>query len=281
MVAKLVLDEISSSGSGITIDSSKTLTVNGSLISSGSTNIMHKTIDHLIVEADVSGKSELIITTAPGAPRDITLPLVSVTGADTCIITIIVSADSTGTDSVRAMDGGSEAWTGYQKGDFVKFCISDGAWFVVDHKETYFSHRYLTADQDIAATAGAKLTGFTNVSNIGAFWDNTDNKLVTPFAGFCDIRFALSNYVSPTDSTHSLVPQLYVDGAAQWLPASTGGDAVGYHKGTFTYSLRLKLAASKDVEFYAHNLQSGTIYGGTARSGATRTQFTCSFERTY
>jgi hypothetical protein len=63
MVAKLVLDEISSSGSGITIDSTKTFTVNGSLLSSGSTNILHKTGDYPIVEADVSGKSELVITT--------------------------------------------------------------------------------------------------------------------------------------------------------------------------------------------------------------------------
>ena len=283
MAATLSLDTITSSGSGITIDATKTFTVNGSLLSSGSSNILRKTGDYTILEADVSGKSELIIATSAAAgSRTITLPAVATTGLSTCIVTIVADADATSTYELKVQDvGTTEVWTGYQKGDFVRLIVSNSAWVVIDHKETYFSHRYLTADQDIAATAGAKLTGFTNVSDIGGFWDNTNNKLVSPFAGFCDLRFALSNYVSPTDSTHSLVPQLYVDGAAYWLPASTGGDAVGYHKGTFTFSLRLKLAASKDIEFYAHNLQSGAVYGGTARSGATRTQFTCSFERTY
>ena len=180
MVAKIVLDEITSSGAGITIDSSKTFTVNGSLLSAGSTNILYKTIDHPIVEADVSGKSELIVTTTPASPRDITLPLVSVTGADTCIITVVVTVDATGTQSVRVMNGVSEAWTGYQNGDFVKFCVSNGIWQVLDHKETYFSHRWLTANATIATSATTKLTGWTLVKEVGNAWDNANNKLTTP-----------------------------------------------------------------------------------------------------
>ena len=287
MAATLALDTLTSAGSGITVATGKTLTVGGKSITAGSTNIQRATGDVTVAttaDYDVAGKSELVIAAnASAATRTITLCPVTETGVDTCIITVVADADATSTYKLTVVesDGSTEVWTGYQKGDFVRLIVSNSAWAVIDHKETYFSHRYLTADQDIAATAGAKLTGFTSVSDIGGFWDNANNKLVSPFAGFCDLRFALSNYVSPTDSTHSLVPQLYVDGAAYWLPASTGGDAVGYHKGTFTFSLRLKLAASKDIEFYAHNLQSGAVYGGTARSGATRTQFTCSFERTY
>lgn len=279
MVAKLVLDEISSSGSGITIDSTKTFTVNGNLLSTGSTNILYKTIDHPIVEADVSGKSELIVTTTPASPRDITLPLVSVTGADTCIITVVVSLDATGTQSVRVMNGASEAWTGYQNGDFVKFCVSNGAWLVLDHKETMFSARYLTTDQIIAVSSVAKITGFTNITDIGGIWDNSNNKLVSPFAGFWDIHLLLASEETLTDSLHALVPVLYVGGAADYQP-NLGTASDGYYAGTYQLSKRLKVAASTDVELYARSIQT-TAYCDTIRSGATRTQFTCTFTRTY
>ena len=44
MAATLSLDTITSSGSGITIDATgKTFTVNGTLLTTGSTNVLHKT----------------------------------------------------------------------------------------------------------------------------------------------------------------------------------------------------------------------------------------------
>ena len=279
MVAKIVLDEITSSGAGITIDSTKTFTVNGSLLSAGSTNILHTTINHAIVEADVSGKSELIVTTTRGAPRDITLPLITVTGADTCIVTVIVSADATGTNSVRVMDAGSEAWTGHQKGDFVSFCVSDGGWFVVDHKETYFAHRHLTAGQTIAASSSAKVTGWTEVTEIGNMWDNANDKVITPFAGFCDIKYILACQAGGADPGHSLQPQLYIGGTIKYEPNS-GVSAVGYNQGSYVATIRVKVAASTDIEFYSMNSQNSS-YANVLDSGAARTQFSCSFVRSY
>ena len=279
MAATLSLDTITSSGSGITIDATKTFTVNGTLLTTGSTNVLHKTGDYPIVTGDVASKSELIITTTTATPRDITLPLVGVTGAATCVITVVVSADATGTNSVRVMNGGSEAWTGYQKGDFVRFCVSDGAWVVLDHKETYYSSRYLTTDQALASSATAKITGFTNVTEIGNTWDNANNKLVAPFAGFWDIYYLLHNTVSGADPSHSLHPVLYVGGSLRWQP-NTGTSGVGYNQGSFTMSMLLKVAASTDIEFYAFNSQNST-YANVANSGATKTQFTCKFTRTY
>lgn len=274
MVAKLVLDEISSSGSGITIDSTKTFTVNGNLLSTGSTNILYKTIDHPIVEADVSGKSELIVTTTPASPRDITLPLVSVTGADTCIITVVVSLDATGIQSVRVMNGASEAWTGYQNGDFVKFCVSNGIWQVLDHKETMFSSRYLTADQSIASSATTKITGFTNVTDIGGVWDNTNNKLVSPFAGFWNLNWRL-NFIT----NNGLTPVFYIGGVNKYW-SNTGADSVGYNYGQNMASMRVEVAASTDIEFYTKNVYNGgaqTLKGdGTSKSG-----FDGTFTRTY
>jgi hypothetical protein len=278
MVAKLVLDEISSSGSNITIDATKTFTVNGSLLSAGSTNILHKTGDYPIVEADVSGKSELIITTTTATPRDITLPLVGVTGAATCIITVVVSADATGTQSVRVMNGASEAWTGYQKGDFVKFCVSDGAWVVLDHKETMFSSRTLTADLVIAPSATTKPTGYTNVTDIGQVWDNVNNKLVAPFAGIWDLNWRLNTAEPGAES--QTVPVIYAGGAMIYTPGQ-GTSASGHNRGMNQATLRIKVAASTDIEFYSHNaLDTGTwpTLGGNA---SNETGFDGTFTRTY
>jgi len=277
MVAKLVLDEISSSGSGITIDSTKTFTVNGSLLSSGSTNILHKTGDYPIVEADVSGKSELIITTTTATPRDITLPLVGVTGAATCIITVVASDDATGTNSVRVMNGVSEAWTGYQKGDFVKFCVSDGAWVVLDHKETYYSYRYLTSNLATAVSTNTKLTGWTNVTEIGNAWDNANNKLITPtdMNGYWTLYFLMTSSGNDNGNT----PRLYLDGSSISV-AANAADTGGGVMGGMGISGEYYATSTQDIEFYCFNARSN--YGATiAGTSAEMTHFIARFNRIY
>jgi len=276
MVAKLVLDEISSSGSGITIDSSKTFTVNGALLSSGSSNILRKTGDYTILEADVSGKSELIIATSAAAgTRTITLPAVATTGLSTCIVTIVAEADATSTYKLMVQDTGTtEVWTGYQTGDFVRLIVSNSAWVVVDHKETMFSSRTLTADQSIAASATTKVTGWTNVTDIGQVWDNANNKLVAPFAGIWDL-----NWRTTTVANGANVNVFYVGGSQRYTPAS-GSDGVGYNYPRNMSALRVKVAASTDIEFYAHNTYNGgpqSVYG----DGISESGFDGTFTRTY
>ena len=282
MAATLSLDTITSSGSGITIDATKTFTVNGSLLSSGSTNILHKTGDYPIVEADVSGKSELIITTTTATPRDVTLPLVSVTGADTCIITVVASDNATGTNSVRVMNGGSEAWTGYQKGDFVKFCVSDGAWVVLDHKETYYSYRYLTAaTTSITLAANTKLTGWTNVTEIGNAWDNGNNQLVTPTGmnGYWTIHFPMTK---ASGNENDLTPRLYLNGASISQSSNiqdTGGQYMG---GSVGLSGEYYATSTQVLEFYGYSLRTNA-YGHHACAGGSAglTHFTARFNRVY
>ena len=278
MAATLSLDTITSSGAGITIDATKTFTVNGSLLSTGSTNILHKTGDYPIVEADVSGKSELIITTTTATPRDITLPLVSVTGADTCIITVVASDNATGTNSVRVMNGGSEAWTGYQKGDFVKFCVSDGGWVVLDHKETYYSRRYLTADQSIASSATAKLTGWTLVTEIGNAWDNVNDKLVTPTGmnGYWTVSF---NNAAVSDAS-ALSPNQYVAGVSVSDYAHGVSTIYGGSYGQNGITGCYYASATEAVEFYMVNCRSNSAHvaRGTVLSS---TNFIAQFNRVY
>ena len=279
----------STTGTSITVPTGKTfvvtdtgaLTIGGTAITTGSSNILRKTADYTVVSGDVTAKSELVIaTSAAASSRTITLPAVATSGLSTCIITIVADADATSTYKLMVEDSASaEIWTGYQTGDFVRLIVSNSAWVVLDHKETYYSHRYLTADNVLAASATTKITGFTNVTEIGNAWDNANHKLVSPFAGFWSVDWNLAVWDTTSDGAHSLVPVLYVGGAEKYKP-SNGTDGVGYNAGTFSVTMRLKVAASTDVEFYAYNIQN-TTYASDLRSGATRTQFTCKFTRTY
>jgi len=285
MAGTLKLTDIAhSSGAGtITVDSLATLSVStgkllvgGSAIEAGSSNILRKTTDYTILEADVSGKSELVIAAnAASSNRTITLPAVATTGLANCIVTIICDADATSTYELKIQDiGTTEVWTGFQKGDFVRLVVSNSAWLVVDHKETMFSSRMLTSDFSIAASAQTKPTGYTNVTDIGKVWDNINNKLVSPFAGIWDVNWRLS---AATDNGNA--PVLFVGGTrvytAQWSV-----DAVGYNYGQNMASLRVKVAASTDIEFYSHNGYSGgayVVYG----NGTDETGFDGKFVRTY
>ena len=285
MAGTLKLTDIAhSSGAGtITVDSLATLSlstgkllVGGSSVEAGSTNILRKTTDYTILEADVSGKSELVIAAnAASSNRTITLPAVATTGLANCIVTIICDADATSTYELKIQDiGTTEVWTGFQKGDFVRLVVSNSVWLVVDHKETMFSSRTLTADQSIAASATTKITGFTNVTEIGNTWDNANNKLVAPFAGFWDLNWRGSHN---TDNGNS--PVLYVGGAKRYWPM-LGADTSGYNYGKTMASMLVKVAASTDIEFYSHNVSSNTafaLYG----NGSNESGFDGKFTRTY
>jgi hypothetical protein len=281
MAATLTLDTITSSGAGITIDATKTFTVNGTLLTTGSTNVLHKTGDYPIVTGDVSGKSELVVTATTGAPRNITLPGLAVAGATTCVITIMVSADATGTDSLRVQEGTTEVWTGYQKGDFVRLCISDGAWAVLDHKETYYSYHYLTSDYNLGGSADYKLLGWTEVSEIGNTWDSVNSKLVTPtdMNGYWNIQFGIAT----TAVDHGVEPRLYVGGAVvEQFQHYASVDAPSYNSyahGNANVGGEYYATSTQAVEFYIHN--SDTAANNTKGTLASATHFTARFNRVY
>lgn len=284
MAATLSLDTLTSSGAGITVLAGKTLTVEGVSVTAGSTNIQRATANKTIgtdAGYEVAGKSEVVVATnAASSNRTITLPLVGATGMSTCIITVVADADATSTYKLVVQDAGTtEVWTGYAKNDFVRLIVSNSAWVVVDHKETFYSRWYLTSDQGVAGSATSKAVGFTVATEIGNAWDNGNSKLVAPFAGFWDLHWLLANYTSSVDPTHSLVPVLYVGGSESYAP-NVGTDAAAHDDGTYMMSIRIKVAASTDVEFYARNLYN-SAYANTMIAGATKTQFTCTFNRTY
>jgi hypothetical protein len=282
MAATLSLDTITSSGSGITIDATKTFTVNGTLLTTGSTNVLHKTGDYPIVTGDVASKSELVITATTAGPRNITLPGLAVAGATTCVITIMVSVDATGTNSLRVQEGTTEVWTGYQKGDFVRLCISDGAWMVLDHKETYYDHMYLSADLTVAASATTKLTGWTSIKSSGNGWDNTNNKLTTPtdMNGYWTLSYNLAmNGAQPSN-----VPVIKIAGTdiSNYTKSAAAGN--GYESGQNGVTGTYYATSTQDVEFYSFCIQNNTSYpAGQVVAGAAAqwTHFTAQFNRVY
>ena len=281
MAATLSLDTLTSGGSGITVLAGKTLTVEGVSVTAGSTNVQRSTTDVTIGTTagyEVAGKSEVVVAAnAASSNRTITLPAVGAVGMSTCIITVVADADATSTYQLKVQDAATaEVWTGYQTGDFVRLIVSNSAWVVLDHKETMFSSRVLTADQSVAASASTKIIGFTSVSDIGGIWDNTNNKLVSPFAGIWDINWRLS---LGSATAVGLVPEIRFGGSLIYS-GSQGSDAGGYAYGKNMASIKASLAASTDIEFYFHNMYSVGPYsaGGNA---SNETGFDAKFTRTY
>ena len=287
MAATLSLDTITSSGSTITVPTGKTLaitdtsalTVGGTAISTGSSNILRKTTDYTILEADVSGKSELVIAAnAASSNRTITLPAVATTGLANCIVTIICDADATSTYELKIQDSGTtEVWTGYQTGDFVRLIVSNSAWLVVDHKETYYSYRWLTASATIGTSATTKLTGWTNVIDIGNVWDNANNKLTTPTGmnGF----WLISWNNSTGTETNGVTPTVQLAGNSIMKYAHASGTS-GYLSGQDGTTGKYYATSAQDVEFFATNMRSDythVILGG----GQSTSHFTAQFERVY
>jgi hypothetical protein len=197
MAATLLLDTITSSGSTITVPAGKTLavtdsgalTIGGTAITTGSTNIQRKTADYTIVGDDITAKSHLVIA-ANGATstRTITLPANGTTGLATCMISVMADGSATSTYKLQVVDaGGTEIWTGYEKSDFVTLIETNSVWVVLNHKETLFEHRYLTTQQGIGAGTFAKMAATTSITSIGNMWDATNTRLVVPFKCFVDI----------------------------------------------------------------------------------------------
>jgi hypothetical protein len=295
MVAKLVLDQLEKTGgslNALTLPASNAtanqyLQDNGSGVLSwstvtagGVTNIKHTASATVtLVEADVSGKSSLVVSVDPsGGNMIVNLPALGTTGLSSCIITVVSRADATSTFSLIVKDSaGTEVWTGYQKNDFITLCESNSAWLVVDHKETYFSHRWLTATTTIGTSATTKITGWTLVKEVGNAWDNSNNKLTTPTGmnGYWNVSY---NDSASTETT-GITPTLYIGGSSISQYAHAYGTS-GYLAGQNGVTGRYYATSTQDVEFYATNIRSDythTIGGG----GISTTHFTAQFERVY
>ena len=185
-------------GQELRIADAGAMKINNIAITQGSSNLLRKTANHTIVEGDVSGKSELVIAcNAASANRVITLPAVTTTGLANCIVTVVIDTDSSATTNVQVKDiGATEVWTGVQKSDYVRLIVSNSVWVVLDHKETFFEHRALTAQQTISAGTFTKWASSTSIVSIGNMWSTTDTRLTAPFDCYLDININITSSTS-------------------------------------------------------------------------------------
>jgi hypothetical protein len=292
MAATLSLDTITSSGSTITVPTGKTLavtdsgalTIGGSAITSGSSNILRKTTDYTILEADVSGKSELVIaTSAAAANRTITLPAVATTGLANCIVTIVCDADATSTFALKVQDiGTTEVWTGYQKGDFIRLIVSNSVWLVVDHKETILEYRYLTASQGIAGTSFAKWNASTSMNSIGNAWDAANNRFTVPFDGYVNVYINISGDIA-NEPSFSAGLKIGAAGSSLTIFNNTHTASDGRVNGPSPYAGYHKVTATHVVEPWIMNNDDDarTLDVNIIDSKNVMNQFAIVFTRTY
>ena len=148
---------------------------------------------------------------------------------------------------------------------------------MVDHKETYYSYRWLTSDLYQATSANTKLTGWTNVTEIGNAWDDGNNQLVTPTGmnGYWTIYFLMTNSNNDNGNT----PRLYLN-SSPISQASTAADSSAGGMGGHGISGMYYATSTQVIEFYGWNLRSNvghTIAGGNIED----THFVARFNRTY
>ena len=302
MVAKLVLDQLEKTGGALTAltlpvanaTTDQYLQNNGSgvlnwatVTAGGVTNIKHTTGTPItLVEADVSGKSATVVSADPSSASIVVLlPALGTTGLSSCIITVLARADATSTYSLVLKDSAStEIWTGYLKGDFVTLCESNGAWLVLDHKETFYSLRQMAANQTISTSALEKLTGngsgWDNILDYGSMFDNsTNHRIVMPFKGWASVQMAIkASAALNIGCTPAMKAGAPGSPPTIWDLQHVSGN--GYLAGFSIFTTRIKLAKDDVIEFWSRNIySSGTVaVEGNNRNG---TQFVCKVERIY
>jgi hypothetical protein len=180
---------------------------------------------------------------------------------------------------VQDGESSAEVWTGYEKSDYVRLVVSNSVWVVLDHRETYFSHRYLTANHSVTNGAITKAPAMTSITDIGGLWNTTDHRIVMPFAGICNVHY----FVKAATAANT--------GASTALKAGTAGSPTtiidsehaqgnGYHRTAWSVGTQIKLAATEVLEFWVRNSQSDAT---SVAEGGSRddTQMSCKMERIY
>ena len=171
-----------------------------------------KTANYVITNDDCGGSNELVVwCNAVGGDRTITLPPLSAANLANMIITVAIDTNTTVTSGVgqyevklnqdAADNSGAEIWSGTKQGDFVRMCKIGAAWQVLDHRETYFEHRWMNSDQYIDGYNHEHLTacgcnvyqnstrnGKLDGNSWGNCWNTSNNEFICPFDCWADMN---------------------------------------------------------------------------------------------
>ena len=263
------------SGNTITVPTGKTLaitdtgalTIGGDAITQGSTNILYKTADYTIVGGDVAGKSEVIVgSTAAAASRTITLPAEATAGLTSTFITVVcITGVASGAAYYMKVqdDSGVELWRGTQKGDFVRIVLVNSLWVVVDHKETFYSHRYLAANMSISSSAMTKAAQtFTDVKTFGDIYDSSNQEIDIPFDCYAHVIW---NTPGTSVSDTSTTPGIKVGGTTWISTENAGTNTDGRIMNSINCDVNIYADLGDSVQFYVRNNDSDAthyVYGG-------------------
>ena len=282
MVAKLVLDEISSSGAGITIDSTKTFTVNGNLLTTGATQVTASALATISIDntgtptVNISGKSNsLIAVNATSNSSVVTLPPVA--NFSTCSISVVSShAHGAGYKIEIKDNGGTELYTLYNKGDHCEF-ISDGTNVFRTGNEfaTVRSEIALTANVNMTSGTtkdifnGATASNYSVLENIGSGWNSTTHDFIAPHAGV----YRFGGHASFSNSSYMRGWLLKQN--TNWLTNEGTGINGDYSGGGNTIEFPISLAAGDSIEFWMQNHSGSHDAVGSATSTDPRCRAAC------
>ena len=133
----------------------------------------------------------------------------------------------------------------------------------------------------IAVSATTKVTGFTNIKEVGNTWDNANDKLVTPtgMKGYWNVSFNNAT-VAGGSADPALCPAIYLGGVSVTTYKQGTSVTGGYQWGQNGISGRYYATSAQAIEFYLVNFRSdyASIAGG---GSAPTTNFTAQFERVY
>jgi hypothetical protein len=148
----------------------------------------------------------------------------------------------------------------------------------VDHKETYFEHRYLTSDQSLAAYVFEKWEATTSITSIGAMYSAADVAIIAPADGYMHMN---SNFVPEDEASPRTSGGLKIgatSGTMVTIFRNPNTSTDGRHTGPEAYNSEHPVTSGDLVELWFQNHDDEA---SIMQSGLTKSQYVFTFVRSY
>jgi hypothetical protein len=292
MVAKIVLDEITSSGANIEIPTGKTLKIadagalkiNNIAITTGAQGVISKTGTYPIVAGDFTGKSSLIVfvDVSAGTSTETIITLPAEVDFSTCAIHVVSTAThGLGNFITIKNDTPVEVYSLYAKGDHCEL-VSDGTTAFRTGNEycTMRGEVALTASFHMAASvrtdtfAGSTSSNYTVITDIGSGWSTTNDDYTAPVAGI----YRFGGHVSPSTSAYISGWQIY--NTTTTTEYNYVAVAVNMAYGSMNMNeFPIQLAKDDVLNFWCTNHSSAGYVTGAASASGQRSKLAWWLER--
>jgi len=244
------------------------LYIGGVAITTGAQGVISKTATYIILPADFTGKSSLIVlvNVSAGTSTETSITLPAATDFGTCAIHVVSTAAHGAGNTIAIKNSSSvEQYTLYGIGDHCEF-VSDGTnVFRTGNEHLSASGLVYRNVYETLVGNGTELmfsTGeYTVYSDLGSWFDTTNFWVNVPFA--CSILVQALTSTSSTDRQHitPVIKRLYNSRASTEIifnpSAARAGDVDGQPNGPcFTWDF----TAGDDIEWYMFNNHGSAAY---------------------